>query len=102
MTLRIYQAEVEQSPYLAQNLMKALTRRLQQTEALLAISGDRQVKDRLRHLILLLKKELGKDTAEGRQLSLKITHQQLANILGSTRVTMTRCLKALKQEGIRL
>ncbi len=100
--LRIYQAEVEQSPYLAQNLMKALTRRLQQTEALLAISGDRRVKDRLRHLIALLHEECGIDPLEGCQFPVKLTHQQLASLLGSTRVTVTRLLNELKREGIGL
>ena len=55
--MRLHQAEIEQSPRLAQNLFRELTRRIQQTEALLAMSGCRRVKDRLRQLVLLLQQK---------------------------------------------
>ncbi len=100
MLLRLHQAEIEQSPRLAQNLFQELTRRMQQTEALLAMSGCRRVKDRLRQLILLLHQELGQVTSKGIQLKVKLTHQQLASMIGSTRVTVTRLLNELKTEGL--
>ena len=96
--LRLHQAEIEQSPRLAQSLFRELTRRIQQTEALLAMSGCRRVKDRLRQLILLLQQEMGQVTATGIQLTVKFTHQQLASMIGSTRVTVTRLLNELKEE----
>lgn len=100
MLLRLHQAELEQSPRLAQNLFRELTRRLQQTEALLAMSGCRRVKDRLRQLILLLHQEFGQVTSNGVHLTVKLTHQQLASMIGSTRVTVTRLLNELKTEGL--
>ena len=98
--MRLHQAEVEQSPRLAQHLFHELTRRIQQTEALLAMSGCRRVKDRLKQLIILLQQELGHVTSDGIQLNVKLTHQQLASMIGSTRVTITRLLNELKEEGI--
>jgi CRP-like cAMP-binding protein len=101
--MRLTLAEVEQSPELAQSLFRQLTRRLQQTESILAMIGYRRVEDRLRHLLLLLKEELGVlvggANAGNTRLSVRLTHQQLANAIGTTRVTVTRLLSQLQEEG---
>ena len=97
--MRLSMAEVEQSAVLAQSLFRQLTRRLQQTESVLAMVGYRRVEDRLRHLLLLLKEELGLPVTSGTRLSIRLTHQQLANAIGTTRVTVTRLLSQLQEEG---
>jgi CRP-like cAMP-binding protein len=98
--MRLTLAEVEQSPMLAQGIFRHLTRRLQQSEAVLAIAGYRRVEDRLRHLLLLLKQEIGQPTAaNSTRLGIRLTHQQLANAIGTTRVTVTRLLSQLQEEG---
>ena len=97
--IRLTMVEVEQSAVLAQSLFRQLTRRLQQTEAILAMVGYRRVEDRLRHLLLLLKEEIGLPVTSGTRLSIRLTHQQLANAIGTTRVTVTRLLSQLQEEG---
>ncbi|NEQ26858.1 MAG: Crp/Fnr family transcriptional regulator, partial [Microcoleus sp. SIO2G3] len=74
-------------------------RRLQQAEAFLAMVGYRRVEDRLRHLLLLLKQEIGQPIEGGTRLGVRLTHQQLANAIGTTRVTVTRLLSQLHDEG---
>lgn len=97
--MRLRVAEVEQSPMLVQGIFRHLTRRLQQTEAILAMVGYRRVEERLRHLLVLLKQEVGQPTPQGTRLSVRLTHQQLANTIGTTRVTVTRLLSQLQAEG---
>jgi CRP-like cAMP-binding protein len=101
--MRLTLTEIEQSPVLAQSLFRQLSRRLQQTESILAMVGYRRVEDRLRHLLLLLKDELGVplagNTRPNTRLSVRLTHQQLANAIGTTRVTVTRLLTQLQAEG---
>jgi CRP-like cAMP-binding protein len=97
--MRIHIMEIEQSPRLAQGLFRELMRRLQQTEALLAIAGYRRVDDRLRQLLYLLRQDLGQVTNDGIRLSTRLTHQQLAGLIGTTRVTVTRLLKEFRVEG---
>ncbi len=92
-------AEVEQSPALAQGLFRHIARRLQQSEAILAMVGYRRVEERLRHLLLLLKQQVGHPTEQGTRLTVRLTHQQLANAIGTTRVTVTRLLTQLREEG---
>lgn len=91
--------ELEQSPRLAQSLFRELMRRLQQTETMLAIAGHRRVDERLRQLLVLLRQEVGQVTPKGVRLSVRLTHQQLANLIGTTRVTITRLLNDFRQEG---
>jgi CRP-like cAMP-binding protein len=93
------QAEINDSPRLAQIVLPQLVRRIQQTEALLAIAGQRRVEDRLQQLLVLMKREMGQPVAEGTRLGVRMTHQNLANAIGTTRVTVTRLLSKLKSEG---
>lgn len=97
--MRLNQVELESSPLLAQGVLQQLSRRLQQTEAILAMISQRRVYDRLVQLLLMLKQEVGHVTPDGVRLEVRLTHQQLANLLGTTRVTITRLLGLLRQEG---
>lgn len=97
--MRLTLAEIEGSPMLAQSIFRHMGRRLRQTEAILAMVGYRRVEERLRHLLLLLKQEVGHPNPDGTRLSVRLTHQQLANAIGTTRVTVTRLLNQLKDEG---
>lgn len=91
--------DIEASPQLAQKLLPELGTRLRQMEALLAITGQRRVEDRLYQLLLLLKREFGEEVPGGTRLQLRLTHQEIANAICTTRVTITRLLGKLQQRG---
>ena len=91
--------EIAGSPHLTQTLLSQITARLRQTELLLAIAGKRQVKDRLYHLLQLLKQEIGQNVSQGTRLSVRLTHQDLADACCTTRVTITRLLSKFRQEA---
>jgi CRP-like cAMP-binding protein len=93
------QIELEHSVTLAQEMLRSMERRLKQTEALLAMAGCKRVEDRLRHLLMLLKTEIGYPVVEGTRLEVKLTHQLLASAIGTTRVTVTRLIGQFKDEG---
>ncbi|MFS8885857.1 Crp/Fnr family transcriptional regulator [Synechococcus sp. H70.2] len=97
--LRLSSAEVEASETLSQGLLKQLVRRLRQTEALLALAGRRRVEERLRQLLVLLAVELGSPLSTGVRLQVRLAHQDLANTIGTTRVTITRLLNRFRQQG---
>ncbi len=97
--LRLPANEVEANEALSRGLVRHLIRRLRQTEALLALSGRRRVEDRLQQLLGLLAMELGTPTPEGMRLNVRLTHQNLANAIGTTRVTITRLLNRFKEEA---
>lgn len=77
---------------LAAVLLPKLLLHLQQTEALLHVAGHRRTRDRLYYLLKLLGQEVGEPVADGVRLSVRLTHEDLANACCTTRVTMTRLL----------
>lgn len=94
--------EIEDSTVLMRSVLHSTRRRLQQTEAILAIAGQRRVEDRLIQLLVLLREELG-ESQPGKpwmKLPIRFTHQTLASTIGTTRVTITRLLGKLQREGL--
>ncbi|WP_009634101.1 PAS domain-containing protein [Synechocystis sp. PCC 7509] len=92
-------AEIANSPHLAQNVITQVSLRLRQTEALLAISGQRRVKDRFYQLLQLLKQEIGESVELGTRLNIRFTHQDFADACSTTRVTITRLIGKLQAQG---
>lgn len=91
--------EIGQSPQLAQALLSSLKQRLQQTENLLAIYGQIRVEERLNHFLDLLKQVIGQPIEQGVRLRARLTHQDFANACCTTRVTVTRLLGKLQEQG---
>ncbi|MEH2224176.1 PAS domain S-box protein [Nostoc sp.] len=96
----IYAAEIAASPTLSHTLLPKIKQRLQQTESFLAICGRRRVQDRLQHLLQLLKREVGETVPEGTRLNVRFTHEDIASACCTTRVTITRLMGKLQEEGI--
>jgi CRP-like cAMP-binding protein len=92
--------EIESSPTLAQQLLPQINRRLQQVEALLAIAGQRRVETRLQQLLQLLQQEMGETTPQGTRIGIRLTHQELANAISTSRVTITRLMGKFQDQGI--
>ncbi|MEC4812845.1 MAG: PAS domain S-box protein [Scytonema sp. PMC 1069.18] len=91
--------EISASPTLCTTLFPKINQRLRQTEYFLAISGRKRVKDRFYHLLQLLKREIGEPVAEGTRLKARFTHEDLASACCTTRVTITRLIGKLQQQG---
>lgn len=91
---------IEKSPSLAQMLLAQLSLRLIRAEQLLTVTGLRRVEDRLWQLLLLLAEEMGQSTLEGTRLIVRFTHQNLANVICTTRVTITRILGDFQARGL--
>lgn len=91
--------EISQSPRLSQVLLPLISQRLRQTESFLSIYGQLRVEDRLQHLLELMKHEIGQPVENGTRLCVRLTHQDFASACCTTRVTITRLLGKLQQEG---
>ena len=65
----------------------------------LSTFGQRQTIDRLLGFITLLVEEHGKPHPKGYVLPFSLTHAQIASAIGSTRVTITRLMGKLRQQG---
>jgi CRP-like cAMP-binding protein len=92
--------ELDRSPELLHQINLQTLRCLRQAEALLWITGKRAMLDRLRGFLDLLAHEFGQPTAEGVRIDFRLTHHQIGNAVGTTRVTATRVLKELREQGV--
>ncbi|MCC5634476.1 helix-turn-helix domain-containing protein [Nostoc sp. CHAB 5844] len=96
----IYASEIAVTSTLSQTLLPKINQRLQQTESFLVISKKQLVGDRLHHLLELLKQEVGESIEDGIRFSVRFTHEDIASACGTTRVTITRLLGKLQQQGL--
>lgn len=83
-----------------QQLNETLFAHLQQTEELMIIRSVRRIEPALIKLLGWLANRFGRKLDRGQLLELRLTHQDLAELLGATRVTITRSLQQLEQQGL--
>jgi CRP-like cAMP-binding protein len=57
-------------------------------------------RDRLTHLLLELAEQYGRRTKDAVELSIRLSHQDLANVIGSTRETVTVVLGEMQLDGL--
>ncbi|MGA7953418.1 MAG: Crp/Fnr family transcriptional regulator [Gloeobacterales cyanobacterium] len=98
--LRLRWRDIQKSPALAMEINQLLTRRLQQTEILLSLLNKNQIEERLLRFLAFLAGEFGKESPEGICIDIRLTHQQIANMVGTTRVTVTKLLGTLKKASL--
>ncbi len=98
--IRLSWSEVYSSEVLIRELNRMMIQRIRHTEALLAIQSKRQISERLIGLLLLLSQEYGKPTSQGIRLDVHLTHQKIADLISTTRVTVTRLMGVLKKASL--
>ncbi len=105
-TLSIVEADdlaslIADSPELASAVVHGMTRRLTELQTLIEHLLVRDTSVRLVTTLYGLAKGFGRPTADGMTaITLSLTHQSLANMIGSNRVTVTRKLLELQEEGL--
>jgi len=78
--------------------LDAIFLHIQQTEELLSILHHKPVSQRLWRFLVWLGQKFGRDVDQGRLIDLQLTHQDLAESISLTRVTVTRLVKDLKEQ----
>lgn len=80
------------------NLADALMTHLHQLETLMIIRSGKRADIMLLKLLQWLADRFGQNTPKGRLIDLRLTQQDLADLLGITRITVTRILGQLEQQ----
>ncbi|MDZ8186733.1 MAG: Crp/Fnr family transcriptional regulator [Nostoc sp. ChiSLP02] len=81
-------------------LTETLLSHIQQAQELMVIRSHKKVDTMLIKLLAWLSKKFGSEVEKGRLIDMRLTHEDLAEMLGSTRVTITRVLGQFEQEGL--
>lgn len=87
---------IEKYPRISLRLLEELTSRLRKADERIESLSLLDVTGRLAGILLQFAQEKGKVTPEGIFIKSRPTHQELANMAGTTRETVTRVLKQLE------
>jgi len=90
----------EENPYLAMGITRLVGLRRKRVERRLRYLLFRPNKERLVHLLLELAEDYGKPNGSEVELGIKLSHQDLASVIGSTRESVTLILGELQTEGL--
>ena len=81
-------------------LLQGLSTRILQTETMIETLTHRDMSSRLVSFLLVLCRDFGVPGHKGITIDLKLSHQAIAEAIGSTRVTITRLLGDLRNSGL--
>lgn len=95
----VMQQLLAENPTVSLGVTKLFGLRRQRIERRLKYLLFRSNRERLVHLLLELAEPYGKQIEGGVELRIKLSHQDLASIIGSTRETVTVVLGDLQSEG---
>lgn len=90
---------MEQIPRLALGIVEGLVQKGKCYSALVHMLGTRSVVERLAQLLLILADTDGKPTEKGIEIQRGFTHEELANMVGSTRQWVTVTLDKFQKQG---
>jgi len=80
--------------------LTAVLRHIQQVEELLNIVHSKPAQRCLTQFLLWLAAKFGCEVNQGKLITLRLTHQEIAETLGMTRVTVTRLLNQFERDGM--
>jgi len=95
MSKSLFDSFLAERPQLMLKLLQELSRRLQERDELLVKMALGNVQERLLHLLVKLAEQFGKSEGHLCVIDLPLTHQELANMIGATRETVTLTLNEL-------
>ena len=80
-------------------LSESIYHHIQQTEELLYIIRSDRVYKKLKRLLVWLANKLGQEVEQGKLIDFPLTHQELAEAISTTRVSITKLINQLEEEG---
>lgn len=87
-------------PTVSKNFIRLLSKRLAKVEREFGDFGHTWSYDRLSKVLLRLCEEHGRETPNGTLIPLRLTHEDLSNLIGTTRETVTTQMIRFRRMGI--
>lgn len=91
---------IERYPTIGVNIIRHLSRRLQAAERELEAMAYQRVDQRLARKLLDLAQRFGVTTARGTLIQARLTQQELAEMVGTTRETLAHTLSDFRRRGL--
>ncbi len=93
-----FQQELKKSPQLGRLITQQLSARLLTAEMMIESRLRKTLSARLVSFLLILARDFGVETDSGIKIDLPLSHQMLAEAIGSHRVVVTKLLVKLRQQ----
>lgn len=87
-------------PQLTVRIMKELSKLLKERDAMLTQLALGNVRDRILHLLKTLAEKFGIPEEDYHNIDMPLSHQEIANMIGSTRETVSMILNALSKDKV--
>ena len=91
---------IMEQPRLALKIIEALSKKTRLLTSQVRDLVFHDAKGRLANLLIRFANDFGQDVEEGTMIEIILTHQEIANLLGVSRVTVTKTLNKLIDEEI--
>lgn len=91
---------LDRSPKIGRYLVIALSQRLRAANQLIAATTSQDIRARLASLLLNLTQSFGEKVENGTKITLRLTNQEMANMIGTTRETVNRTLNRFWDERL--
>lgn len=91
---------IGKNPELALSIIKKLAKELREAEHLATSIAQHSVRERMAELLLMLKETYGKQTKKGVVIDLRLSREELAEMIGITQETAIRLLSEFKKDGL--
>jgi CRP-like cAMP-binding protein len=91
---------INHDPGFALKLLSTFSERLRQSDAVIESLLDREVSARLATLLLHLAERFGESSGAGTILKVRLTHQDLANMIVSTREAVSKVMSEFQRDGL--
>jgi CRP/FNR family transcriptional regulator len=91
---------IRSDPAFALKLFSSLSERLRQSDEVIESLLHREVSCRLATLLLNLDERFGEENGAGRLIDVRLTHQDLANMIASTREAVSKVMSEFQRDGV--
>jgi CRP/FNR family transcriptional regulator, global nitrogen regulator len=91
---------IKRDPEFALKLFSSLSERLRQSDEVIESLLHREVSTRLATLLLNLGERFGEDGQADVLIGVRLTHQELANMIASTREAVSKVMSELQRDGV--
>ncbi|MGB0909106.1 MAG: Crp/Fnr family transcriptional regulator [Nitrospirales bacterium] len=95
-----YVRYLHQFPEIAIKVLMLVGARARQMEARMEDLAFKSVSSRLANLFIELSEKYGQESPDGFRISVRLTHQNLADLVGANRETVTSFLSEFRREGL--
>jgi len=91
---------ISHNPSISIKLLQEMDEKIREIQARLSNVLNKDMREKILSVLLSLARSKGTQTDSGYQVDLELTHQDIADMVGTTRETASRILGQLKREGL--